>query len=118
MDKDKSNGPLIPTCTLSRRQMILSSMTSAMVAGLATNAAASTPRENPAYVPQAATPPRPWADEAKDWDPPGEPGKDYTPIFTPNGATLAFKVIDGVKVFHLIAEEIVHEVAPGLIVNC
>jgi hypothetical protein len=31
--------------------------------------------------------------------PPGEPGKDYTPVITPNGSTLPFKVIGGVKVF-------------------
>ena len=99
--------------------MMLSSMSTAFVTGLASGAAtASAPRQNPAYVPQAATPPRPWADEARDWFPPGEPGKDYTPVFTPNGATLEYKIIDGVKVFHLIAEEIVHEVAPGLVVNC
>jgi len=46
--------------------------------------------------------------------PPGEPGRDYTPVVTPNGATLPFKVVDGVKVIHLVAEEITHEFAPGL----
>ncbi|MEE8098779.1 MAG: hypothetical protein V3T13_02460, partial [Hyphomicrobium sp.] len=35
--------------------------------------------------------------------PPGEPGKDYTPVVTPNGASAPFKVIDGVKVYHLTA---------------
>jgi FtsP/CotA-like multicopper oxidase with cupredoxin domain len=50
--------------------------------------------------------------------PPGEPGKDYTPVFTPNGVTLAHKVVDGVKVMHLIAEEITHEFAPGLKARC
>jgi manganese oxidase len=46
--------------------------------------------------------------------PPGEPGRDYNPVITPNGATLPFKVVDGVKVFHLVAEEVTHEFAPGL----
>jgi hypothetical protein len=50
--------------------------------------------------------------------PPGEPGKDYTPVTTPNGVTLPFKVVDGVKVFHLIAEEFEHEFAPGLKAKC
>ncbi len=50
--------------------------------------------------------------------PPGEPGKDYTPVITPNGVTLPWKVVDGVKVFHLIAEEIDHEFAPGLRAKC
>jgi len=48
------------------------------------------------------------------WMPPGEPGKDYTPVVTPNGETLRFRVVDGVKVFHLIAEDVEHEMAPGL----
>jgi len=50
--------------------------------------------------------------------PPGEPSKDYTPVITPNGSTLPFKVIGGVKVFHLIAEEVDHEFAPGLRAHC
>lgn len=39
--------------------------------------------------------------EPGDVFPPGEPGRDYNPIITPNGATLPFKIVDGVKVFHL-----------------
>ncbi len=50
--------------------------------------------------------------------PPGEPGKDYTPTITPNGSTLPFTVVDGVKVMHLIAEEVEHEFAPGLKAIC
>ena len=50
--------------------------------------------------------------------PPGEPGHDYTPVITPNGTTLPYKVIDGVKVFHLTAEEVDHEFAPGLRAQC
>src|SRR5580704_8601553 len=50
--------------------------------------------------------------------PPGEPGKDYTPVITPNGSTLPYKVVDGVKVFHLVAEEVDHEFAPGLRAHC
>lgn len=50
--------------------------------------------------------------------PPGKPGSDYRPVITPNGETLAYKVIDGVKVMHLTAEEIKHEFAPGLVATC
>ncbi len=46
--------------------------------------------------------------------PPGQPGRDYRPVVVPNGAALPFKIVDGVKVFHLIAEEFEHEFAPGL----
>jgi manganese oxidase len=50
--------------------------------------------------------------------PPGEPGKDYTPVITPNGSTLPYKVVDDVKVFHLIVEEVDHEFAPGFHAHC
>ena len=49
---------------------------------------------------------------------PGEPGKDYTPVVTPNGVALAYKIVDGAKVFHLTAEEVDHEFAPGLKAKC
>lgn len=50
--------------------------------------------------------------------PPGEPDKDYTPCIVPNGWTLPYKLVDGVKVFHLVAEEVYHEFAPGLRAHC
>ena len=49
---------------------------------------------------------------------PGRPGRDYLPVTVPNGAKLPFKLVDGVKVFHLVAEEVEHEIAPGLSVRC
>ncbi len=42
----------------------------------------------------------------------------YKPVITSNGATLPWKMIDGVKVFHLIAEPVTHEFAPGLVAEC
>ncbi len=50
--------------------------------------------------------------------PPGEPGRDYTPCVVPNGWTLPHKIVAGVKVFHLVAEEVYHEFAPGLRAHC
>lgn len=50
--------------------------------------------------------------------PPGQPVGDYNPVVTPNGRPLPWKLVDGVKVFHLIAEEIDHEFAPGLKAKC
>jgi len=49
---------------------------------------------------------------------PGEAGKDYTPVVTPNSVALPFTVVDGVKVFHLWAEEIDHEFTAGLKAKC
>ncbi len=52
------------------------------------------------------------------------PGINYKPVITPNGKTLPWKMVDGVKVFHLIAEPVVHEFIPAmedhpnLVANC
>lgn len=43
---------------------------------------------------------------------PGEPGRDYHPSVTLNGSTLPFRVVDGVKVFHLTCEEVDHVFVP------
>jgi len=50
--------------------------------------------------------------------PPGQPGKDYTPVITPNNVSLPWKIVDGIKVYHLIAEEVEHEFAPNLRAKC
>jgi len=41
-------------------------------------------------------------------------GGAYTPVVVPNGRTLPFEQKDGVKIFHLVAEAVKHEIAPGL----
>ncbi len=76
-----------------RRQFLLGSA----AAGLA---AAARP---PAPTTTAPTPP---------------PRADHPPVETPNGTTLPHRLVDGVKVFHLVAEPVRHEFAPGLQANC
>src|SRR5690349_18744855 len=49
---------------------------------------------------------------------PGLSGKDYAPVVVPNGAALPFKIVGGVKVFHLVSEEIDHAFDPGLRATC
>jgi FtsP/CotA-like multicopper oxidase with cupredoxin domain len=49
---------------------------------------------------------------------PGQPGRDYQPVITPNGAVLDWRLVDGVKVYHLVAEAVEHELAPGLKAHC
>src|SRR5262245_22837463 len=44
--------------------------------------------------------------------------KGYKPVITLNGLTLPWKMVNGVKVYHLIAEPVLHEFAPGLIAEC
>lgn len=40
--------------------------------------------------------------------------ENYHPVTTPNGTTLEWKMVDGVKEFHLTIEEIDWEIAPGM----
>jgi FtsP/CotA-like multicopper oxidase with cupredoxin domain len=58
--------------------------------------------------------------EAKAQQPaPAPPGRvGYTPITTLGGATLPYVMKDGVKEFHLVAEPVTHEFAPGMVVKC
>ena len=44
--------------------------------------------------------------------------RPYTPVVTPNGSTLPYKMKNGVKEFHLIAEPVEREFAPGMKVKC
>lgn len=41
----------------------------------------------------------------------------HTPVETPDGATLGWRLVGGVKVFHLVAAPIVHTFAPGLVAH-
>src|SRR5262249_49487341 len=49
---------------------------------------------------------------------PAPPGQTYTPVVTPNCSPLPWKMDNGVKVFHLTAEAVKREFAPGMVVNC
>ncbi len=52
---------------------------------------------------------------------PGRPASPRTgggPVVVPNGSTLPWREVAGAKVFHLVAEPVVREFAPGLTVNC
>ncbi len=76
------------------------------------------PRQETAVSPpsreHAAIPKRPVPSRHK--SPPGSPRASlgYAPVTTPSGSTLALRVVDGVKIGHLVAEEFHHEFAPGL----
>ena len=50
--------------------------------------------------------------------PPAQPNRDYLPVVVPNGSKLPWKVVHGVKVFHMVAEEVEHELAPGIKARC
>ena len=59
------------------------------------------------------------ADTAAPWLPSGVTGagRPYRPVVTLNGWSLPFRMKDGVKEFHLVAEPVVREMAPGFHVN-
>jgi len=49
---------------------------------------------------------------------PETPVTSYTPVTVPNGSTLPWRLVDGVKVYHLVVEAFMREFAPGLQVTC
>lgn len=102
--------------------------TASALAGAATLAAtrygsaASSTHEGHVAPPSSPTPVSPGGTRPAPGDTsppsPGEPGTHYTPVVMPNGSTLPWRLVDGVKVYHLIAQPLVREFAPGLKVDC
>ncbi|MGK5033051.1 multicopper oxidase family protein [Janthinobacterium sp. MDT1-19] len=57
-------------------------------------------------------------DNAKTHIPPAPPtGRPYNPVVTLNGWSLPWRMKNGVKEFHLVAEPVVRELAPGMKAN-
>ena len=109
---------------ITRRKFIagagLAAGSAALVSNLGAEEGARTnDTKNPREAARAARKDLPWRERI---DPaPMEPaiaGRDYNPVVTPNSFSLPWKIVDGVKVFHLIAEEVEHEFAPGLKAHC
>ncbi|MDP3515945.1 MAG: copper oxidase [Pseudohongiella sp.] len=85
---------------MNRRQLLLGGAASVLAGKLvATNASAQTaaPLPNVSENPQSTT----------------GGTHSFVPVITPNGRSLPWRMRDGVKEFHLIAEEVDHEFAPG-----
>ncbi|MDR2333606.1 MAG: copper oxidase [Burkholderiaceae bacterium] len=76
-------------------------------------AAASVSRVAMAALPEPAS--QSSADTAAPLVPPN--GRPYRPVVTLNGWTTPWRMSNGVKEFHLVAEPVVREVAPGFSVN-
>ncbi len=79
-------------------------------AGLSAIAAASVSRVALAALPEPVLMDKP------DTAPPLHPatGRPYNPVVTLNGWTLPWRMNNGVKEFHLLAEPVVREIAPGM----
>jgi FtsP/CotA-like multicopper oxidase with cupredoxin domain len=103
---------------ISRRKFFSNAAVAAGAAALGAAARSVQGAEPVGHPPDNAETIKGYAESDQQDYPPGEPGKDYTPVITPNGSTLPYKVVGGIKVFHLIAEEVDHEFAPGLRARC
>ena len=79
-------------------------------AGVAAVAGAVVSRVGAASLPEAVTMEK--AATAPPLIPPN--GRPYNPVVTLNGWTLPWRMKDGVKEFHLVAEPVVREIAPGM----
>ncbi len=63
----------------------------------------------------ASVPEAPLAKSAATQQPPAPPtGRPYQPVVTLNGWSLPWRMRDGIKEFHLIAEPVEREIAPGM----
>ncbi|MGH2359317.1 MAG: copper oxidase, partial [bacterium] len=115
---------------LSRRQILgigATSLAGGLVwpkDGLAKSHAGSA-RSEPAAAPAKSQGGRPYWQKTYSGGPvdvapllPGLPGDHYKPVVVPNGGALPFKVVGGVKVFHVIADEVDHAIDSGLRANC
>jgi FtsP/CotA-like multicopper oxidase with cupredoxin domain len=91
---------------MSNRRTFLTSGAAAVTTAVA---AASVSRVALAALPEAVTQTKP------DTMPPLAPpnGRPYNPVVTLNGWTLPWRMNGGVKEFHLVAEPVVREMAPG-----
>ena len=120
----KAEAPAEPTLRLrpiTRRAALGWGAALAAAPALAAAEGAGSPWVTPEAVPRRRSgrrPELPWLAAERARYAPGEPGRDYRPVHVPNGAKLPYRVVDGVKVFHLVAEPIVHELAEGLTVRC
>ena len=66
----------------------------------------------------ASLPEAPVMDQASTQAPLAPPnGRPYRPVVTLNGWSLPWRMNDGVKEFHLVAEPVVREIAPGMKAN-
>ena len=88
---------------VSRRDFFMGAGAVALGAGVVSRVGA-------ASLPEAAT-----MDKAATQPPLAPPnGRPYNPVVTLNGWTLPWRMKDGVKEFHLVAEPVVREIAPGM----
>lgn len=91
---------------VSRRDFFRNAGVLAVGAGLVSRVGAASLPEAPTMDGPATQPP-----------PPPPNGRPYHPVVTLNGWSLPWRMNNGVKEFHLVAEPVVREIAPGMKAN-
>ena len=91
---------------MTRRQFLLGSGAAVVGAALVSKAQAASLPEAPVRTKAMTRPPLVPLD-----------GRPYQPVVTLNGWTLPWRTKDGWKEFHLIAEPVKREIAPGMVAN-
>lgn len=84
-----------------------------MNAGAVALSAAAVSRVGAASLPEAVT----MATADTKTPPPPPNGRPYNPVVTLNGWSLPWRMNNNVKEFHLVAEPVVRELAPGMVAN-
>ena len=84
-----------------------------MNAGAVALSAAAVSRAGAASLPEAAS----MAGAETKAPPPPPNGRPYNPVVTLNGWSLPWRMNNNVKEFHLVAEPVVRELAPGMMAN-
>ena len=84
-----------------------------MNAGVVALSAAAVSRVGAASLPEAAS----MAGADTQAPPPPPNGRPYNPVVTLNGWSLPWRMNNNVKEFHLVAEPVVRELAPGMMAN-
>ncbi|MES1161499.1 MAG: multicopper oxidase domain-containing protein, partial [Rhizobacter sp.] len=79
-------------------------------AGATVLGAAAVSRAGAALLPEAAQ----HSSAATQAPPPPPNGRPFNPLVTLNGWSLPWRMKDGVKEFHFVAEPVVREIAPGM----
>jgi FtsP/CotA-like multicopper oxidase with cupredoxin domain len=98
--------------TISRRALLGTGLAAGAIA-VARRAGAQPHQHDPAPAP-TGTVPAPAVAPPTIAIPKPPAGESYTPVIVPDGHTLPFERRGGVKVFHLIAGPVKHQIAPGL----
>ena len=91
---------------MSTRRNFFTGAAALVGAGLVSRAGAATLPEAPIMTSAATQPP-----------PPPPNGRPYNPVVTLNGWTAPWRMRNGVKEFHLVAEPVEREIAPGMKAN-